>query len=339
MKDKEVAILAEKGYFRKNPVRGEVLETHISWVILSNKFAFKIKKPLSLSFLDFSTLSRRKKFCEKEKKLNKRFSSIYLSVLPVRKYQGMWYLGKGKGKVMDYAVQMKRLSSSRKMDTMLKEGSVSEKHIHALAKEVATFHKNTQIIKEPLDIKFNRSIFNDIRMIRSFVLHRFGKKHANYISESIAWSDSFLTKNRHRIEERIRLGFKRDGHGDLHSGNIFLYKRPVLFDCIEFSDRHRQIDVLSDVAFFCMDMEAFGRPGFASLFMRVYNQQFPAVRTQEDRNLFVYYKCFRANVRAKVHAMSARESEDKAEYKTHLKALKQYLTLMNTYMESIPSDY
>lgn len=308
-------------------MRGRIEETHISWVILAGKFAFKIKKPLKLSFLDFSTPARRKHFCERERELNSRFSKIYLGVVPVRHHHGTWRLGPGAGKIVDHAVHMQRLASGKRMDKMLGEGSVTRAGIHALAEEVADFHRTSAIIRTPFDLRQARNLFNDIRSEAKFIHDRLGAKYAAIIRRSIQWSDAFLKSHQDRIQERVELGFKRDVHGDLHSGNIFLYKKPVLFDCIEFSDSIRRIDVIHEVAFFCMDLEAFGKKALADAFLKEYNALFPCILTPEDEQLLTYYKCCRANVRAKVHAESARLTDGDA----HLRAVRRYLDLLEGY--------
>ncbi len=328
MNTDDIQTLASSGLYRGSRLRGRIEETHISWVILSGKFAFKIKKPVKLSFLDFSTLAKRKHYCEQEQELNSRFSRIYLKVVPVRHDQGTWRLGTGRGKVLDYAVQMQRLDSPKRMDKMLRKGRVTRRNIHALAVEVAHFHRQSQIIRAPFDLRQAQGLFNDIRSEAGFIQEHLGVKYAAIIRKSIDWSDAFLKEHEARIRQRIRLGFRRDVHGDLHSGNIFLYKKPVLFDCIEFSDNIRRIDVIHDTAFFCMDLEAFGKKALAEAFLKEYNRLFPCILTPEDERLFTYYKCCRANVRAKVHASSARLADADA----HLQAVRRYLDLMEGYM-------
>src|SRR5690554_2237922 len=114
-------------------------ETHISWIAFSKSYVFKIKKPVKLSFLDFSSLEQRKKYCERELKLNQRLSNIYLDVLPVKRSNSGWVLGKGAGKIKDYAVLMRRMSAATRMDKMLLEDKVNHAFIDALAQEVASF--------------------------------------------------------------------------------------------------------------------------------------------------------------------------------------------------------
>jgi aminoglycoside phosphotransferase family enzyme len=134
------------------------------------------------------------------------------------------------------------------------------------------------------------------------------------------------------MQQRIDHGLKRDIHGDLHSGNIFLYRKPVLFDCIEFNDEFRQIDVLYEIAFLYMDFERFHHKPLAGAFLKEYTRHFPAFKEREDHLIFTYFKCLRANIRAKVHAMQLNHREYKKRSAFHFSETGKYLSLMNEYM-------
>lgn len=331
MTESEITTLAEKGYFKRIPLHGRVEETHISWVILTRRFAFKIKKPVKLSFLDFSTLRKRKTFCEREVRLNSRLSRIYLDVVPVCHDHNSWNIAEGKGIVKDYAVRMKLLRSNKKMDSMLQRQQVKKENIISLARTVARFHKNATAITSPFDISEARALFNDILSVRKFVHSEMGRAYSMIITQAVGWSNRFLNSYEFNFRDRISHGFKRDVHGDLHSGNIFLYKKPIIFDCIEFNDSYRQIDVINEIAFFCMDLESKRKKAFSDLFLSEYSRRFSCFRTKEDERLFTYFKCYRANVRAKVNAISAQQTRDGRKY---LRAAQVYLQLMKAYMEA-----
>jgi uncharacterized protein len=336
MTEKELQNLNSRGKFQNSSIKGSVEETHISWVIVAKSHVFKIKKPLKLSFLDFSTLTQRKKYCYRELKLNQRFSPIYLNVWPVRKRNDRWNIGGHGGEIMDYAVHMKRLISSKRMDKLLKKENVTAKHIRSLATVISSFHSGAKRVSNPFQPVEARNAFNDIDSIRSIAREHIGAEASGLISKSIAWSDAFVKAHARRIQERIENGFCRDVHGDLHSGNIFLYETPILFDCIEFNDRYRQIDLINEIAFFCMDLEAYGRSDLSRLFIKEYQQKLICFETEADQRLMEYYKCFRANVRAKVHALSANQaSGDEDTFKMHVQALRKYLQLMKRYMKKL----
>jgi len=331
MKESQLKFLADAGTYLGKKIHGSVEETHISWVILTGRFAFKIKKPLKFSFLDFSSLAKRKKYCEKEVVLNRRFSEIYIGVVPVRKRGEDWRLGKGPGNIVDYAVQMKRMQSSKRMDFLLQGRKVTIPSILSLARMIGDFHAKAEIIATPFNVDFSRKAFNDIRFIGNFVWEEF-PEYSAIVSRSVQWSDSFLRKHTDRFRERISGGFRRDVHGDLHSGNIFLYRRPVIFDCIEFNDAYRHIDVLDEIAFFCMDLEANDQKGLSRKFLVEYAHRFACFQNEEDKGIFNYFKCYRANVRAKVHALAAKQETDPGIRSRHVAWVGKYLLLMAEYM-------
>jgi len=333
MESNEVHELARVGVFDNVELGGQVEETHISWVILTRQHAFKIKKPVKLTFLDFSTLELRKALCEKELLLNRRFSDIYLSVQPICRNNGQWVIGARDGyEVVDYCVVMKKMDTAKRMDNRLRGHNIDDHAIRALALEVASFHNQAEKVFTAFDLESARKLFNDIAAIADFVGEKIGGGFKEIISMSMAWSDKLLQQYGHSMQQRIDHGLKRDLHGDLHTGNIFLYNRPVLFDCIEFNDAYRQIDVLYEIAFLCMDLEAFGQQSLSRIFLDTYRQHFHAFQRPEDQALFVYYKCLRANVRAKVHAIGARQ--DGKDLPGNLEAIEKYLVLMKEYMNA-----
>lgn len=336
VKESDIHDIASTGLYKNTRLNGRVEETHISWVILTRKFAFKIKKPLKLGFLDFSTPALRRELCEKELKLNQRFSDIYLDVLPVRSFGKQWIIGgEEDAGVVDHCVVMKRMATSQRLDNVLRDRAVTEKAIRVLAAEIAWFHNKAERVFSPFEIGKARGMFNDIASIGEFASDHLGAQFGQIIKHAIEWSDIFLTDHRLRIQQRIDHGLKRDVHGDLHSGNIFLYRRPVLFDCLEFNDDYRQIDVLYEIAFLCMDLERFGQEHLAEAFLDEYKGHFPAFQQKEDHRLFVYFKSLRANIRAKVHALQWRQADNPSGSSYHLAETSKYLVLMNKYIASM----
>ena len=310
----------------------ELIDTHISWVILCDDFVFKIKKPIHYSFLDFSTLDKRKLYCEREIELNKRLTDgIYLDVQPV-KYHEQIFIGNAEGKIIDYAVRMKRIDSEKQMDKLLLKKQVSVTDIKNLAEKISRFHQQTNIIyhKNFLDVQ---GMFNDIITQKDFLkTHLFCN---SLIENAIEASDTFIKNNKLLFKTRLENGFVRDCHGDLHSRNIFLLPEPQPFDCIEFNDDFRQIDVLNEIAFLCMDLDACGAQDLSELFVENYNALFPAMQTAEDKMLFIYYKAYRANIGAKVNSLRAKDAIDKTEKIHALDEVYKYLLLMNSYIETI----
>lgn len=278
----------------------ELVETHISWVLISDSIVYKIKKPLTFSFLDFSTLAKRKHYCEAEVRLNKRLTDdIYIDVQPIEQ----------SGSIMDYAVRMHKVDRHMQMDVLLSQGKVAADDMRRLAAKMAAFHQHTDIIydKDPLDIPKQ---FTDLK----------DEGHPTIIDKAMASNEAFMQQHEALLASRVQEGFVRDCHGDLHTRNIFLLPTPQPFDCIEFNDDIRQIDVLNEIAFLCMDLEAAGRQDLSTLFADYYNELFPIMNT----TLFHYYKAYRANVRAKVSLLGGQQAEaDK-----YLQLMDQYLTML-----------
>lgn len=332
MENADILALADYGTFHGRPLGASLQQTHISWILLSGKHAFKIKKPVKLSFLDFSTIQARKLACEKELELNRRFSPIYQGVVPVTKEDETFCIGCTKGEVADYAVMMRRLTSARKMDAMLEAGNVESAHIVTVAKLIASFHRGARIISSPFRLDEMVATFADISTVSDFVQRNLGSEYSKIIEDALAVSRQFLVSYLPRMNERVRLGFRRDVHGDLHTGNIFLYKRPVLFDCIEYNDRFRQIDVIDEIAFLCMDLESFGQYSLSEMLLSLYCENFPCFQAPTDNMIFIYYKSLRASIRAKVLAVTAMATPDSNTRGNALGSCKKYLHLLNRYV-------
>ena len=335
MTKEQINNLLSRGKFPEPGDYRELIETHISWVIVGDRFVYKIKKPIHYSFLDFSTPELRKHFCEKEIELNQRLTTnIYLDVQPVYEWHDSIRIGKGNGALIDYAVRMNKMDRGKQMDVLLLKNKVTELDIRKLADKIALFHRNTDIIykKDLLDLQAK---FNDLAAEREFLQVNLSPQSESIINHAIEISDSFIEKTKHLLAKLLAKGCFRDCHGDLHSRNIFLLPEPQPFDCIEFNDDFRQIDVLNEVAFLCMDLDAFDRKDLSALFIEYYNQFFPVMWNDQDRRLFVYYKSYRANIRAKVNSLRAKSAAESTEATKALTAANKYLLLMKAYINSL----
>ena len=334
MTKEQINELLLKGQFEEYKGLPAMIETHISWVFVCDHFVYKIKKPIHYLFLDFSSMEKRKHFCHREIELNKRLTDdIYLDVQPVRTLSGgRHFIGGKNGEVIDYAVKMKKMDSQKQMDVLLMNNRVTESHIRNLAERIAIFHKKTDIIfqKDILDVQKK---FNDLGEESDYLSEHLNTNSKTIISNAIATSYAFMQKNKALLDTRLKAGFFRDCHGDLHCRNIFLLPYPQPFDCIEFNDDYRQIDVLNEIAFLCMDLDAFGREDLSDLFLNCYNNLFPSMKTEDDRKLFVYYKSYRSNIRAKVNSLRARNAIDDAQRISALREAHKYLHLMDAYMK------
>ena len=247
-------------------------------------------------------------------------------------FEGRYFVGGKNGEIIDYSVQMRKLDRSRQMDVLLANNQVTASDIANLANKIATFHKNTRIIfqKDFLDVQEK---FNDLDTEREYL-----QKHLKsniVISQAIEASNRFIENVKGVLAKRLRAGYFRDCHGDLHCRNIFLLPFPQPFDCIEFNDDYRQIDVLNEIAFLCMDLDAFGRQDLSDLFLKHYNNLFPCIKTETDRRLFIYYKSYRSNIRAKVNSLRARDATNNTDRTSALSGADKYLHLMDHYIKML----
>ncbi|MDD5171499.1 MAG: hypothetical protein PHF60_00495 [Candidatus ainarchaeum sp.] len=303
--------------------RYELVETHISWLLMDGKNVYKIKKPLKFSFLDFSTLEKRKMFCEEEVRLNRRLSpDVYLGVVTITLTPDEIVFG-GNGEIVDYAVKMKRLDQKTMMDKSLREGKVTEADIKKLSVIVADFHKKAEVVKG--DYGSPETVWRQIADLGAFrdaieEACGFGAK-VDFILEK---SKSFIDANGALFRKRMADGKVKDCHGDLHSGNIFLQDGMRIVDCIEFNRDFRCIDVASDISFMAMDLDFFGKEDFSKLFVDEY-----VARAHDDgaRTLLSLYKCYRANVRAKVAAIEWTQNKNKGSEER----IRKYILLAERY--------
>lgn len=327
MSREEAARILEKGHLPGGGQNPRFMETHISWVLLSGDYALKIKKPVRFSFLDFSTLQLRKQQIEDELRLNRRLAlDVYLDVLPVRRSSGgLFIAAEGAGEVVEYALLMKRLDTDRQMNVLLKQGKVTFAHMEQLAATLAAFHQQARTVHLPRLVEDLYERYADLKGNLPEVESRIGPKIAGHIEESIAFAARFLDAHRQRLLARQEAGWVVDGHGDLHSGNIFLLRQPVVFDCIEFDDSLRILDVLNELAFFCLDLDYYGRGDLKDHFMAAYLDRHPAIADEEDVRLFHYFKMYRANVRLKVNILSGKPGQDDQ--------LKRYADLLLRYFD------
>jgi hypothetical protein len=335
MTDEQIGELISQGKFPETTQKKELVETHISWVILCDRVVYKIKKPIQYPFLDFSTLELRRHFCKRELELNQRMSeNVYLEVLPIHELNGVYIIGGSEGTEVDCALKMRKLDPQRQMDVLLARNMVSPSDIKALAERIVDFHNSAKIIYET-DVLDISEKFNALSGEKEFLSQNLDKQSGKEIDRAIETSDVFLNKNKGLLEGRLKADFFRDCHGDLHTRNIFLLPAPLPFDCIEFNDSYRQIDVLNEVAFLCMDLDALDRKDLSELFISYYDQLFPVMRNKNERQLFIYYKSYRANVRAKVNSLRAKSASDEKNRSKALTEARKYLKLMDSYVTAL----
>lgn len=324
---------------RKNPElkNAELIETHISWLLLTPDKVYKMKKDVQFSFLDFSTLAMRKFYCEHELMLNQRLApGLYEDVVAVNASGGGLKFGHYKLDSIDYAIRMRRVAKEWEMTKMLKEGKVLPAHMDQLAEQLATFHQNTKLDKSLFNPIKELDNFSDIGNFSEILIPHFGATKMYEIMDGVKAARSFLRQHHQRFHYRRMLGFTVDGHGDLHVSNIFLENnQPILFDCIEFNDAFRKIDVLDEIAFLYVDLEAAQRPDLAERFAASYQFHNRTLLTQEDEQVFDFYKCYRANVRLKVTAIKIDSLPSEAHADELIAKLHRYQEVYHRYADKL----
>ncbi|MGR8933132.1 MAG: bifunctional aminoglycoside phosphotransferase/ATP-binding protein [Gammaproteobacteria bacterium] len=283
----------------------ELLETHISWILLAGHYAYKIKKPVDFGFLDFSTLEKRRFFCFEELRLNRRLApDMYLQVVKITGTADRPELN-GSGTVIEYAVKMRRFAETALFDRMLAENRLTARHIDLLAETIAAFHA-----------LIPRSDSSDghgsATAIHAAALENFS--HIQPLADTAeidrirTWTEAQFETLQPLMQARKSQGFVRECHGDLHLGNIVLLNdRPVPFDCIEFSENLRWIDVISEIAFCMMDLHAKNHRAYA---YRLLNRYLAATGDYSGCRLLRYYLVYRGMVRAKIALLSLAQSTD-----------------------------
>ncbi|MCQ6958731.1 hypothetical protein [Mucilaginibacter aquariorum] len=336
MKSAEIQVLAADLEDRQQTDRARLIETHISWVILIGDFAYKIKKPVRFSFLDFSTCKRRKFFCERELFLNSRLApQMYLGVFPIYASRKHLSLTNNNGRIVDYAVRMQRMDTAKEMGKLLAAGKVGQKQIVTLAAKLAAFHRSAKVVQRHVDLRALHKRWAELLTVQSLTKKRLGEGCAAILQKAVEYGKRYLKFNSAIISERYKSGAVRDLHGDLHAGNIFLYEEPVIFDCIEFNNDLRQVDMLDELAFLQMDMESYGELELSKLLFEEYSKLMGLATTTAPKGLYQYYKIYRAAVRAKVQIIQSGSASDKA---MSLVFANRYLKLLETYISLPPFD-
>jgi uncharacterized protein len=315
----------------------EVIETHISWVLLIGEFAYKIKKPVNLGFVDFSSLEKRLLYCHEEMRLNGRLApDLYMSVVPVNLSENSALRFDGSGPTFDYAVKMRRFSQEFLLDRMIERGDLLPWHIDTLAIEVAEFHGKTDIATHETDFGSLESVWHPLsenfKHIPILPAHPQQAEQVDKLYKSVLreFQNHESDFQQRKTERKIC-----ECHGDLHLGNMILNNEQiVLFDCIEFNENLRWIDVMSEVAFTVMDIENHGRADLAYRFLNIYLQQ-----TGDYSGLKVlrYYLVYRATVRAKVAGIRlSQPGVTLEERNTAGNQLQNYLDLAEQYITPVP---
>jgi len=304
------------------------MQTHASWVFLASPLVYKIKQPVDLGFLDFSTLEQRHEDCEREVQLNRRLAEdMYLGVEPICEQNGRLNL-EGKGAVVEWAVKMRELDQSRLLSHLLKEeGAVGTVEIDRVLKVLVPFYGKQATLTETEQAtatqRLRQSIFDNLKTAKAFI----GQVLSQAAYETLLhFNEAFFEKQAALLQSRIDEGWIRDCHGDLHAEHIHLTPEQVcIYDCIEFNTRFRHIDVACDLAFLAMDLDFHHR---ANLARHLVGHAAEQLADPDMKRLLSFYQCYRACVRGMVACLQSQsETVQAKEKEVSLELARRYFQL------------
>ena len=310
--------------------RVELMQTQMSFVFLTDDYVYKVKKPVNLGYLDYTTLDKRYFYCQQEVELNRRLCpDAYLGVVTITESRGNILID-GQGKVVEYAVKMRRLPQEAMMNVLLAQNRVSVEMITSVAQKLVEFHQKAET---SADI----STFGSLDTITVNAEENFTQTE-KYIGSTISreqyqrikgYTSEFIVQKAPLFRKRVADGRIRDCHGDLHAAHICFTNGICIYDCIEFNDRFRYCDVASEVAFLAMDLDNYGRADLSQSFVNAY------VNKSQDKELLRllnFYKCYRAYVRGKVESFHLDDASISEEEKARAKTRAQrYFELADSY--------
>jgi aminoglycoside phosphotransferase family enzyme/predicted kinase len=291
----------------------EVRQTHISVVFLAGTLAYKVKKPVSLGFVDYATLDRRRYFCEAEVRLNRRLApDVYLDVVPVTLASGSPIL-EGSGPAIEWAVKMARLPDEATLRSYLERGAVGPRALATLAGRLARFYRDADAARKIADAASFDAVARNARENWDQANAQIGSAMSRPVFDRLqARTDQALLALHPVISDRAARGVPRDTHGDLRLGHVYWFpdRDPggqwVIVDCIEFDDRYRYADPIADVAFLTMELKMAGRGDLARSFTESYLEM---AGDGEGRSLLPFYQSYRSAVRGKVLGLKSAAAE------------------------------
>ncbi|MBC8493178.1 MAG: AAA family ATPase [Candidatus Thioglobus sp.] len=332
--------LLDSNAYPDNVAQVEHIQTHISHIFLAGNYAYKIKKPLNLGFLDFSTLDKRQHFCKEELRLNSRLAdAIYIDVVPIMYRNGkILVLNKNNSNsqdIVEYAVRMHRFDTDMELDQLLEDNTKKiwkDNWIDEISSRVAEFHAKVAIAQ----VKSN---YGKPKAILSFALENFIqiKQHVHHqaiiktVEQLNEWTQAQFNHLSNTMNSRRANGFIRECHGDMHLANMVYWQNKVqIFDGIEFNDSLRWIDVISEISFLFMDLEARERSDLAWRFL---NDYLSTTGDYAGLELFNFYLVYRACVRAKVMSIRSKQLDNTKQQKDSLAQVRHYLRLADSYTD------
>jgi len=326
---KLVEQLSRPEAYAESPREIVLHETHISWVFVTEQFAYKLKKPLRFDFLDYSTAEKRHAACQAELRLNRRLAQhVYLDVLPITCDDGGALHIAGAGDTVDWAVRMKRLADHDRLDVMIRDGRVSEADIERVAARLADFYRQAPGLTVDSG-EYRAAIESHVRANQRELSHEERGLPQELVARVHQVQLRLLALAPALLERRVREGRIIDGHGDLRPEHIYVLEPPVAIDCIEFNDEFRQLDAADELSFLAMECD---RLGASPLGARLFDSCCRATGDAPPAQLVAFFKSYRAAVRAKVHALRADQAQG-SERERALREATAYLELADGYRD------
>ena len=326
-----VEALLEPQAFPHRPQRIELVQTQMSLIYLTGEYVYKVKKPVNLGYLDYTTLDKRHFFCRQELELNRRLCpDAYLAVVPIVKENGGLRV-EGEGEAIEYAVKMRQLPGDRMMDVLLPLGQVTPEMVARVAERLVGFHQKAETNQEiaafgELDVIRQNCDENFLQTEKYVGLTILRAKHERIRD----YTNDFIESNAGLFEKRAGEGRIRDCHGDLHAAHVCFTDDICIYDCIEFNDRFRYCDVASELAFLAMDLDRHQQAGLSRRLVDTY-----AGMSHDEGllSLLDFYKCYRAYVRGKVEGFKLDDSLISQSEKTKaLESARTYFRLAESYV-------
>jgi aminoglycoside phosphotransferase family enzyme len=326
--EEKVTFLRQPDVYPDRSERVDVVETHMSWVFLTERLVYKLKKPVRYDFLDFSTLEARHKNCEREVHLNRRLArDVYLGTVPLTIQGDNDLQLDGEGRVVDWLVQMRRLPADRMLDAAIREGTVDAEDVRKFSQVLADFYR----LSLPLPFNpanYRRRFEADIRsnlIELNRTLYALPKAQVDRLA---AAQRQFLIEQGSLLEQRAQDGRIIDAHGDLRPQHIFLTPVPVVIDCLEFNREFRILDPVDELAYLAMECERLGAPAIGNQVLGHYSN---ASGDTCPAELIGFYKAFRACLRAKIAVWHIVDHEVQ-DHQRWLRLARTYLDLAERYL-------
>jgi uncharacterized protein len=321
--EQKLEFLALPSHYPEQPSGVEVIETHMSWVFLTGRYAYKLKKPVQYDFLDFRLLSARRFYCEEELRLNRRLAaSVYLCIVPLTQLPTGELALAGEGNTVEWLVKMRRLPENLVLEQCLQRHSIPAGSLQMLADRLAKFYGQCQPAAVSAQ-QYRERLRNNIESTASDLCQMPERLPLGLIRQAANGLLALLQAQPGLFDARVQAGRIVEGHGDLRLGHVYLEDEPVIVDCLEFSIELRTLDAADDVAFLSLECERLGAPKEGELIFALYSA---AASDCVPPQLLHFYQAYRACLRARIALWHLKEAQFRNSPKWKLQA-QHYLEL------------